>query len=41
MYLGVKEIARLWNISERRVRVLCSEERVERLDEYIKILEFK
>ncbi|MDU3086888.1 MAG: Fic family protein [Peptoniphilus harei] len=29
MYLGVKEIARLWNISERRVRVLCSEGRVE------------
>ena len=29
MYLGVKEIARLWNISERRVRVLCSEGRIE------------
>lgn len=29
MYLGVKEIARLWNISERRVRVLCQEGRVE------------
>lgn len=29
MHLGVKEIARLWNISERRVRVLCSEGRIE------------
>lgn len=29
MYPGVKEIARLWNISERRVRVLCSEGRIE------------
>ena len=29
MYLGVKEIARLWNITERRVRVLCQEGRVE------------
>lgn len=29
MDLGVKEIARLWNISERRVRVLCQEGRVE------------
>lgn len=29
MYLGVKEIARIWNISERRVRVLCSEGRIE------------
>lgn len=29
MYLGVKEISRLWNISERRVRVLCSEGRIE------------
>lgn len=29
MYLGVKDIARLWNISERRVRVLCSEGRIE------------
>ncbi|OFO59523.1 cell filamentation protein Fic [Peptoniphilus sp. HMSC075B08] len=29
MYLGIKEIAKLWNISERRVRVLCQEGRVE------------
>ena len=29
MYLGIKEIAKLWNISERRVRVLCSEGRIE------------
>ncbi|WP_019125315.1 Fic family protein [Peptoniphilus grossensis] len=29
MYIGVKEIAKLWNISERRVRFLCSEGRID------------
>lgn len=28
-YISVSEAARKWNISERRVRVLCSEERIE------------
>ena len=29
MYLTVKEIAEKWGISERRVRILCSEGKIE------------
>lgn len=28
-YMTVKEAARLWEISERRVQILCSENRIE------------